>query len=125
MDYSHPGKQLSAGTDNLPRSGLGQPQNQPKPFLLERESERGAMPNTSRFLSPSVCPGHPKRGVKETSHSPLGAELPAAAVQGQLWLKLRARPPPQRQQEQGSGISGLGQLEQQAACALLGSGDRH
>lgn len=106
-DCSHPGTQLSASTDARPRSGLSWPRKQLKPFLLKWESEHGAMPNPSQFLNPSVCLGHP-RGVKETSPSPLGAELPAVAVQGQLWLKLRARPPPQRQQEQGCWISGSG-----------------
>lgn len=106
-DCSHPGTQLSASTDARPRSGLSWPRKQLKPFLLKWESEHGAMPNPSQFLNPSVRLGHP-RGVKETSPSPLGAELPAVAVQGQLWLKLRARPPPQRQQEQGCWISGSG-----------------
>ena len=47
MDYSRPGRQLSASTDDLPRSGLSRPQKQLKPFLLEWESEHRAKPNPS------------------------------------------------------------------------------
>jgi len=79
VDCSHAGRQLSASTDDLPRSGLSRPRKQLKPWN-RREPEHRAMPNPSRFLNPSVRPGHPKRGVKGTSHSPLGAQLPAAAL---------------------------------------------
>lgn len=66
-----------------------------------------------------------ERGEPWPPHSPLGAELPAAAVQGQLWLKLRVKLPPQwgRQQEQGAGLAAQGAVRTtNSLCSAGGKG---
>lgn len=59
IDYSHPGRQLSASAYNLPHSGLIRSQKAAE--ALGREPEHGTMPNSSQYLNSSVDPGHPKR----------------------------------------------------------------
>lgn len=94
VDYSHTGRQLSTSRDDLPCSRLSWPQKQLKPFLLGV----WACCNTKPFMvSQPSCMSQTSEERRKLPTAPLGAELPAAAVQGQLWLKLRARPPPRRQ----------------------------
>lgn len=108
IDYSQPGRQLSASAYNLPLLGLIRSQKAAE--ALGRELEHGTMPNSSQCLNSSVYRGHPKRGEKGTlaflqppgSRAPNCSSIGAALAQAEG----KASPTVGKAARAGSRISG-------------------
>lgn len=110
IDYSHPGRQLSASAYSLPHSGLIRSQKAAE--ALGREPEHGTMPNSSQYLNFSVYPGHPKRRERGTLafSQPPGSRAPSCSSAGAALAQAegKASPTMGKAARAGSRISGSG-----------------
>lgn len=125
MDYSHPGRQLSASTV-CPRQGSAGHGKQLKPSGGGLSTGlRQTLHSFSTLLCIPDIQGEEQR-QPGAPRSPPGAELPA--VQGQLWLKPRARLPPSREgsERREAGLVAQGAVRTTSSlCSGGGDGVRH